>query len=60
MNLNIKINKDGISNDEIKWIREILSDVTSAEMKSLCNGNQFSVSKGCSDDALKLTFKIKG
>lgn len=58
MQLNVHINKDGISNDEIKWIREVLSDVTSAEMKSLCNGNRFSVQRGCSDDAIKVSFKM--
>ena len=43
MKLIVKINRDGVTNEDIKWIREKLSDLTSREFKSLCDGNSMSV-----------------
>ena len=55
MKLNIKINKEGLSNEEIKKVRELINeDLTSRKFKSLCNGNEFSVEVG----GLKLEFSI--
>ena len=55
MELNIKINKDGLTNEEIKKVRELINaDLTSRRFKSLCNGNEFSVGVG----GLELNFKI--
>lgn len=58
MKLIVKINRDGVTNEDIKWIREKLSDLTSREFKSLCDGNTMSVAKGCDDDAIKVEFEI--
>lgn len=58
MELNIKINKEGITKEDIKWIREKLSEVTSKEMIHLCEGNTFSVARGCDEDRIKLEFSI--
>ena len=53
--LNIKINKDGLTNEEIKKVRELISeDLTSSKFKHLLNGNEFGVGVG----GLKLSFKI--
>ena len=55
MKLNIKINKEGLSNEEIKKVRELINeDLTSRKFKSLCNGNEFSVGVG----GLELEFSI--
>ena len=59
MKLVVDINREGITNEEIKVVRGFLSDMTSREFKLLCDGNTFSVAKGCSDNALKCSFKIK-
>ena len=53
--INIKINKDGLTNEEIKKVRELINeDLTSRRFKSLLNGNEFSVGVG----DLKLEFSI--
>ena len=58
MKLIVDINREGISNKEIIKVREFLSDLTSREFKSLCDGNTMSVAKGCDDDAIKVEFEI--
>jgi|LULG01.1.fsa_nt_gb hypothetical protein len=55
----VHINREGITNKEIIKVREWLSEVTSREFKSLCDGNTFSVAQGCSEDALKCSFRIQ-
>ena len=57
MKLIVEINRDAISNEEIKKVREWLSELTSREFKSLCDGNKMSVSVGC-DNPLKVSYKI--
>ena len=57
MKLIVDINREGVTNEDIKWIREKLSEVTSREFKSLCDGNTFSVSVG-RDNPLKVEFSI--
>ena len=53
--LNIKINKDGLTNEEIKKVRELINnELTPSGFKSLLNGNEFSVGVG----GLKLEFSI--
>ena len=53
--LNIKINREGLSNEEIKNVRELINEeLTSRRFKSLLNGNKFSVGVG----DLKLEFSI--
>ena len=55
MKMNIKINKDGLSNEEIKKVRELINEnLTSRRFKSLLNGNEFSVGVG----GLELEFTI--
>ncbi len=58
MKLIVDINRDGITSQEIIKVREWLSELTSREFKSLCDGNTFSVSVG-SDNPLKVEFSIK-
>ena len=57
MKLIVDINRECVTNEDIKWIREKLSEVTSREFKHLCDGNTFSVSVG-SDNPLKVEFSI--
>ena len=53
--LNIKINKDGLTNEEIKKVRELINnELKPSGFKSLLNGNEFSVGVG----GLKLEFSI--
>ena len=53
MKLIININKEGLTNEEIKKVRELISeDLTSSKFKHLLNGNEFGVG------GLKLYFKI--
>ena len=59
MRLVVKVNREGITNEEIKVVRGFLSEVTSRDFKTLCNGNTFSVAKGCSENALRCSFSIE-
>ena len=55
MKLIIDINKKGLTNEEIKKVRELINeDLTSRKFKHLLNGNEFGVGVG----DLKLNFKI--
>ena len=55
MKLIINIIKEGLTNEEIKKVRELISeDLTSSKFKHLLNGNEFGVGVG----GLKLYFKI--
>ena len=60
MELKININREGIKNEEIKLLREFLSDLTTREIIALCEGNTFKYKeyvKG-SDNPLIVEFKI--
>ena len=46
INLNIKIHAEGLTNGEIKQVKEHLNDISTREIKSLLNGNEFSVRRG--------------
>jgi len=53
--INIKINKDGLTNEEIKEVIEVINeDLTSRRFKSLLNGNEFHIGVG----GLELEFTI--
>ena len=53
--INIKINREGLTNEEIKKVRELINeDLTSRRFKSLLNGNEFSGGVG----DLELEFSI--
>ena len=58
MKLIVDINREGITNKEIIKVREWLSELTSREFKSLCDGNSFTVSVGV-ESPLKVKFSIK-
>ena len=57
MKLIVDINREGITNEEIIKVRELLTELTSNQFKNLCNGNTFSISVGC-DNPLKVSYKI--
>ena len=46
INLNIKIHAEGLSNSEVKQVKEHLNDISAREIKSLLNGNKFSTQTG--------------
>tara|TARA_Y100000593_G_scaffold93587_1_gene189034 strand:+ start:853 stop:1353 length:501 start_codon:yes stop_codon:yes gene_type:complete len=54
INLNIKIHAEGLSNGEVKQIKEHLNDISAREIKSLLNGNEFSVKTG--ENGIKVEF----
>ena len=54
LNFNINIDKDGLSNKDIKILLEHIKDISSRDIKSLCNGNSFSVKQG--ENGFKVTF----
>ena len=56
MNLNIKINKDGLNNQDIKDLLEHMSDLNMRNIKKLCNGDEISMKRGF---GIECTFKIK-
>ena len=57
MKLIVDINREGITNEEIKKVREFLSEITLRDFKTLCNGNTMSVSVGV-NPPLKVSYKI--
>ena len=57
MKLIVDINREGITNEEIIKVRELLTELTSNQFKNLCNGNTFSISVDC-DNPLKVSYKI--
>ena len=58
INLNVTINREGVTNDEIKWIREKMSDLTSSDMKCLLDGNRFAITRGMGKNALSVNFSV--
>jgi hypothetical protein len=58
MKLIVDINREGITNEEIKKVRGFLSELTSRDFKTLCDGNKISVSVGV-NPPLKVTYKIE-
>ena len=55
-NLNIKIEKNGFTNEDVKTLKEHLQDVSVRDLKHLMKGNSFSVKKGV--NGFKVSFKI--
>ena len=58
MEFKVKINKEGLNKEDIKWVREKLSEISSSEMIHLLDGNTFSIAKGCDENRIKLEFYI--
>ena len=58
MEFKVKINKEGLNKEDIKWVREKLSEISSKEMIHLLDGNTFSVARGCDESRIKLEFYI--
>tara|TARA_B100000519_G_scaffold39906_1_gene29595 strand:- start:2222 stop:2440 length:219 start_codon:yes stop_codon:yes gene_type:complete len=58
MEFKVKINKEGLNKEDIKWVREKLSEISSKEMIHLLDGNTFSVARGCDENRIKLEFYI--
>ena len=55
MELNIKINKDGLDNEDIKHLLEHMSDFNMRSIKKLCKGDIIPVRKGV---GIECTFTI--
>tara|TARA_B100000513_G_scaffold36656_1_gene14055 strand:+ start:772 stop:951 length:180 start_codon:yes stop_codon:yes gene_type:complete len=58
MEFKVKINKEGLNKEDIKWVREKLSEISSSEMIHLLDGNTFSIARGCDENRIKLEFYI--
>ncbi len=57
INLNIKIGKDGLTNDEIKQVLCHLKELGMVDIKRLLNGNEFSSMSG--ENGIKVEFSRK-
>ena len=57
INLNIKIVKDGLTNDEIKQVLCHLKELGMVDIKRLLNGNEFSSMSG--ENGIKVEFSRK-
>ena len=59
MRLVIRVNREGIKNEEIKVVREFMSKLSQREFIGLCEGNRIKMQRCCNENALECAFSIE-
>tara|TARA_Y100000593_G_scaffold91189_1_gene179339 strand:- start:131 stop:310 length:180 start_codon:yes stop_codon:yes gene_type:complete len=43
INIQFKLDKEGINNSQIAWLEEIFSDIGKSDIRAILNGNQINI-----------------
>lgn len=55
INIQFKLDKEGINNSQIAWLEEIFSDIGKSDIRAILNGNQINIG----DPSEKIMVKIE-